>query len=165
MPCQQPPHIHAGNRCRLIAKHAEGSTDQAVISELIRQSKDARDCALTRHDITNERTAISSATFKCSPQDHRSVAAHVRVKQQKEMVGYEGIVLLRSIAVIRCLDALTFTSASPLKLACRLPRLCTGSTGVTPLPYSCEQWEQPEHPAAGFQAGPSMNKPKCEMQP
>jgi hypothetical protein len=38
---------------------------------------------------------------KRSPQDHHSVVVHVRFKQQKEMVGYEGIVRLRSMAMIR----------------------------------------------------------------
>jgi hypothetical protein len=48
-------------------KHAEGSTDQAGISERIHQSKDACDFALARHDITNERTTISAATLQRSP--------------------------------------------------------------------------------------------------
>jgi hypothetical protein len=67
----------------LIAKHANGSTDEAAIAERIHQSTDARDFALTRHDITNERTAISAATFKRCQLDHHSVAAHVRSEQQQ----------------------------------------------------------------------------------
>lgn len=70
--------MYAGNRERLIDRHADGSTDEAVIAERIHNSKDARDFALTRHDITNERSTISAATFKRCKADHHSVAAHVR---------------------------------------------------------------------------------------
>jgi hypothetical protein len=68
----------AGNTLRLLAKHAQGSTDTALISERIYKSEDARDFALSRHDITNERTRISEGTFKRCPEDHLSVATHVR---------------------------------------------------------------------------------------
>jgi hypothetical protein len=64
MPCQQPPHIHAGNRYRLIAaKHAEGSTDQAVISERIHQLTDARDLTLTRPSLAQSSLACDNTAL------------------------------------------------------------------------------------------------------